>query len=101
MAMPGQQLRGRSNQGLLARYSETLGEMMLRKHTERAIRAAKQEAELNSRSKSAFLGTMSHELRTPLNAIIGFSDIIRQPGASTPEQAAEYADHISRAGRRL
>jgi signal transduction histidine kinase len=65
MALPGQQLRGRSNNGLLARYSETLGEMMLRKHTERAIRAARQEAELNSRSKSAFLGTMSHELRTP------------------------------------
>ncbi|MES2472744.1 MAG: HAMP domain-containing sensor histidine kinase [Pseudomonadota bacterium] len=44
---------------------------------------------------------MSHELRTPLNAIIGFSDIIRQPGATTPAQASDYAEHIANAGRRL
>ena len=75
--------------------------MQLRKYTERAIRAARAEAELNLRSKSAFLSTMSHELRTPLNAIIGFSDIIRQPGAATPAQASDYADHIANAGRRL
>ena len=86
---------------LLARYCDTFGEMQLRKHTERAIRAARAEAELNSRSKSAFLSTMSHELRTPLNAIIGFSDLIRTPGAITPVQAADYADHIALAGRRL
>jgi two-component system cell cycle sensor histidine kinase PleC len=59
------------------------------------------EAELNHRSKSTFLSTTSHELRTPLNAIIGFSDLIRQPGATTTEQAADYADHIANAGRRL
>ncbi|HMH65061.1 MAG TPA: HAMP domain-containing sensor histidine kinase [Rhizomicrobium sp.] len=75
--------------------------MQLRKYTERAIRAARAEAELNHRSKSAFLSTMSHELRTPLNAIIGFSDLIRQPGATTQAQAADYADHIALAGRRL
>jgi two-component system cell cycle sensor histidine kinase PleC len=87
------------NTSLLARYSETLGEMMMRKHTETAIRAARLEAELNSRSKSAFLSTMSHELRTPLNAIIGFSDLLQAPGA--PADSAEYAGHIAKAGRRL
>ena len=86
---------------LLARYSETLGEMMLRRSTETAIRAARQEAELNDRSKSAFLSTMSHELRTPLNAIIGFSDLMTKPGAVTAADSAEYATHIARAGRRL
>jgi two-component system cell cycle sensor histidine kinase PleC len=100
MAMPGQRARARST-GLLARYSDTFGEMQLRKYTERAIRAARAEAELNSRSKSAFLSTMSHELRTPLNAIIGFSDLIRTPGATGQRDAAEYAQHISNAGRRL
>jgi signal transduction histidine kinase len=75
--------------------------MQLRKYTERAIRAARAEAELNHRSKSSFLSTMSHELRTPLNAIIGFSDLIRQPGATSQAQASEYADHIAHAGRRL
>jgi two-component system cell cycle sensor histidine kinase PleC len=99
--MLGAYARGRKAKGLLARYSDTFGEMQLRKYTERAIRAAQAEAELNSRSKSAFLSTMSHELRTPLNAIIGFSELIRQPGATKPAEACEYADHIARAGRRL
>jgi signal transduction histidine kinase len=97
MAMPGRPRRT----GLLARYSDTFGEMQLRKHTERAIRAAKAEADLNARSKSAFLSTMSHELRTPLNAIIGFSDLIKTPGATKPGEASEYAQHIANAGRRL
>jgi len=102
VAMPGQNhLRPRKQSRLLARYCDTFGEMQLRKYTERAIRAARAEAELNHRSKSAFLSTMSHELRTPLNAIIGFSDLIRTPGAASPAQASDYADHIANAGRRL
>lgn len=101
MVKPGQIVRSQKASRLLARYSDTFGEMQLRKYTERAIRAARAEAELNHRSKSAFLSTMSHELRTPLNAIIGFSDLIRQPGATTPAEAADYAGHIASAGRRL
>jgi two-component system cell cycle sensor histidine kinase PleC len=88
---------------LLSRYSESLGEMMMRKHTEQVLRAAKAEADLANRSKSAFLATMSHELRTPLNAIIGFSDVIKtvpdQAGAQA--RSAEYATHIAKAGRHL
>ena len=106
MPLPGHtttRLHGsrRQKNSLLARYSETLGEMMLRRSTEIAIRAARQEAELNDRSKSAFLSTMSHELRTPLNAIIGFSDLMTKPGAVTAADSAEYATHIAKAGRRL
>jgi len=101
MPMPGPYRAARRTDGLLARYCDTFGEMQLRKSTERAIRAARAEAELNHKSKSAFLSTMSHELRTPLNAIIGFSDLIRTPGATTKDQAADYADHIANAGRRL
>jgi two-component system cell cycle sensor histidine kinase PleC len=101
MPMPGQYRAARRSDGLLARYCDTFGEMQLRKYTERAIRAARAEAELNNRSKATFLSTMSHELRTPLNAIIGFSDLIRQPGATTQDQAADYAYHIATAGRRL
>ena len=105
MSLPGHNKRAasakRQKNSLLARYSESLGEMMLRRHTEIAIKAARHEAELNSRSKSAFLSTMSHELRTPLNAIIGFSDLMAQPGATNPAANAEYAGHIAKAGRRL
>src|SRR5476649_2744455 len=99
--MPGRDLRSQKTNRLLARYCDTFGEMQLRKYTERAIRAARAEAELNHRSKSSFLSTMSHELRTPLNAIIGFSDLIRQPGATSQAETCEYADHIANAGRRL
>ena len=88
---------------LLSQYSETLGEMMMRRNTELAIRAATAEAELANRSKSAFLGTMSHELRTPLNSIIGFADVIlsMRPGPDAVTQSAEYAAHISKSGRRM
>jgi two-component system cell cycle sensor histidine kinase PleC len=101
LAKPGQMSRARKASRLLARYCDTFGEMQLRKYTERAIRAARAEAELNHRSKSSFLSTMSHELRTPLNAIIGFSDLIRTPGATSSAEAANYAGHIANAGRRL
>ena len=101
MARPGHIARSTKASRLLARYCDTFGEMQLRKYTERAIRAARAEAELNHRSKSSFLSTMSHELRTPLNAIIGFSDIISTPGAATPAEACDYAGHIASAGRRL
>jgi two-component system cell cycle sensor histidine kinase PleC len=105
VSLPGHNKRAasikRQKSSLLARYTESLGEMTLRRHTEIAIKAARHEAELNSRSKSAFLSTMSHELRTPLNAIIGFSDLMTQPGQTTPSANAEYAGHIAKAGRRL
>jgi signal transduction histidine kinase len=85
---------------LLTRYSQSLGELMMRRNTETAIRAAKAESDLASRAKSAFLATMSHELRTPLNAIIGFSDVIVSSKDGS-DKAAEYAGHIAASGRRM
>lgn len=95
--------RARANRSLLARYSETLGELALRRQTELAILAAKAESDLANRAKSAFLGTMSHELRTPLNAIIGFSDLIQKlkPADEAGAKCADYATHIQDAGRHL
>ena len=39
------------------------------------IAGLKEQAEANSKAKSAFLANMSHEIRTPMNAIIGMTMI--------------------------
>ncbi|MGA0603283.1 sensor histidine kinase [Caulobacter sp. KR2-114] len=96
-------LPAREKRSLLSRYSATMGELALRRHTELAMMAAKAESDLANRAKSALLGTMSHELRTPLNAIIGFSDLIRtlKPSEDAAVKSADYAGYIGEAGRHL
>jgi signal transduction histidine kinase len=53
-----------------------MGELISRRRSEAALRAAAMESAMASQTKSQFLANMSHELRTPLNAIIGFGELI-------------------------
>jgi len=62
-------------EGRKSRWIGLLGDVIQRRRTEDALRAAKRSAETSSRTKSEFLANMSHEIRTPLNAILGMTEL--------------------------
>ncbi|MBL8705834.1 MAG: hypothetical protein JNM30_13350 [Rhodospirillales bacterium] len=70
---------------------------------ERAIIAARHDAERASRAKSAFLANMSHELRTPLNAIVGFAELLDSKlfGPMPHPKQHEYLKDIRASGEHL
>jgi two-component system, cell cycle sensor histidine kinase DivJ len=74
-----------------------------RKHNDRALIEARDQAEEASRAKSRFLANMSHELRTPLNAIIGFSEVMTREmfGPVGSPRYLEYAKLIHESGGHL
>ncbi|MBU6157341.1 MAG: PAS domain-containing protein, partial [Alphaproteobacteria bacterium] len=80
--------------------SREIGE---RKEFEQELLAARERAELASKTKSRFLANMSHELRTPLNAIIGFSDIMLREmfGPIGNERYADYVRIVNESGALL
>jgi PAS domain S-box-containing protein len=80
--------------------SREIGE---RKEFEQELLAARERAELASKTKSRFLANMSHELRTPLNAIIGFSDIMVREmfGPIGNERYTEYVRIVNESGALL
>ncbi|WP_088889616.1 PAS domain S-box protein [Leptolyngbya ohadii] len=70
------------------------------KHTEEALRQAKESAESANRAKSVFLANMSHELRTPLNAILGFAQLMERDRSLTDQQR-NFLATINRGGEHL
>ena len=65
------------------------------KETEAKLIEAKEKAEESDRLKSAFLANMSHEIRTPLNSIVGFSDLLKDIEAFSPEEVKQFVDTIN------
>jgi PAS domain S-box-containing protein len=70
-----------------------------RVEAERALGAARDQAEAASRAKSRFLAMVSHEMRTPLNGIIGMADLLLDTTLA-PEQAT-YAKAVKTSGGAL
>lgn len=61
------------------------------KRIESELIAARDIAEVSSRSKSFFLANMSHEIRTPIGIIMGFVDILNSTTLSEEEKKHNMA----------
>ena len=67
---------------------------------ERELRVARDDAEEANRAKSDFLSNMSHEIRTPMTAILGFTEVLKRGGASSPHWE-KHLGTISSSGKHL
>ncbi len=93
----------RSEKGGVEYYEGSVWDVTERKEAEEAMRHARIQAEISSRTRMEFLANMSHELRTPLNAVIGFSEIIKDEvmGPIEVKVYKEYAQDIYDSGNYL
>lgn len=61
-------------------------EIRAHERTDRALQAAKEQAESASQAKTRYMAGLSHELRTPLNAIYGYAQILDADPRMPPDR---------------
>ena len=65
------------------------------KNVQRLLTIEKEHSISAEKLKSAFIANMSHEVRTPLNAIVGFSDLLKDLDAFSPEEVKQFVETIN------
>jgi signal transduction histidine kinase/ActR/RegA family two-component response regulator len=79
----------------IATFTATFNEMLAQiERQDMALKASREQAEIDSRMKDEFLATLSHELRTPMTPILGWAQILRRIAGDNPKvlQAAEIIE---------
>lgn len=88
-----------SNGDIFIAYIRDISET---KAAEKALRDAKDAAELANQAKTQFISSMSHEIRTPFNAVLGILDILGDTKLSRDQkELVGTADRSSRALLRI
>ena len=80
-------------------FAAILRDVSEARRAERALQAAKADAEAAMRAKSLFLANISHEIRTPLNAVIGMTTLLLDTPMSTDQR--DFARTIRASGESL